>query len=207
MIDVKAFCVGNLDTNCYLLIDADTQNMAVVDPGAYSRELCEYIEKIGGNKLLYVFLTHGHFDHIGYAKQLSDKFGAKICIGEFDKDFLSNGMLNLSQYCGESLEPFNADITLKDSEIIELGNTKIQFIHTPGHTIGSGCYVFDNCILSGDTLFCESMGRTDFISGSYDDMMKSLKRLISLDGDYNVYPGHSAFTTLSHERKYNPCIR
>ena len=90
---------------------------------------------------------------------------------------------------------------------VMLGESEITFMHTPGHTAGSGCYIVDGCIFSGDTLFYGSVGRTDFPTSSMSDMMRSVARLGALDGEYNVYPGHEMFTTLSFERKYNPFMR
>jgi glyoxylase-like metal-dependent hydrolase (beta-lactamase superfamily II) len=207
MIDIKVYNVTLILTNCYLLTDKETGEMAVVDPGDRSDKLIEYVNSTG-DKIKYVFLTHGHFDHIGYAKQLADMYGAKIvCSVEADK-YLSDNKLNLSYRHDEveNISPFKADILLKDGDTIRLGNTEIKFITTPGHTDGCGCYIFDDVIISGDTLFCESYGRTDFETSSFTDMMASLKKLKEIKGDYQVLPGHGLTTTLEHERKYNPLM-
>ena len=174
MIDVKIFNVTVLMTNCCLLTDRKTGKMAVTDPGAPNEELNSEIEKNGG-KLEYVILTHGHYDHISYAKQLAEKFDAKIL--------------------------------LKDGDKFMLGNTEIKYITTPGHTSGCGSYIFDDTIISGDTLFCESYGRTDLPTGDDAEMAKSIRKLKNLEGDYRVIPGHGPTTTLDHERKYNPLMR
>lgn len=206
MIDVKIFNVTVLMTNCCLLTDRKTGKMAVTDPGAPNEELNYEIEKNGG-KLEYVILTHGHYDHISYAKQLAEKFDAKIVTGEKNNEFLSNPTLNLTEKHRLSLKPFSADILLKDGDNFMLGNTEIKYITTPGHTSGCGSYIFDDTIISGDTLFCESYGRTDLPTGDDAEMAKSIRKLKNLEGDYRVIPGHGPTTTLDHERKYNPLMR
>ena len=142
-----------------------------------------------------------------YIKQLAEKFDAKIVTGEKNNEFLSNPTLNLTEKHRLSLKPFSADILLKDGDNFMLGNTEIKYITTPGHTSGCGSYIFDDTIISGDTLFCESYGRTDFPTGDDAEMAKSIRKLKNLEGDYRVIPGHGPTTTLDHERKYNPLMR
>lgn len=206
MINIKIFHVTPLETNCSYLVDEATQKSAVVDPGDRSEELIEEIEKSGG-RLEYVMLTHGHYDHITFAKQLAEMFCAKIVTGRENADFLCDPELNLSRKHGMFIKPFTADILLCDGDTIMLGETRIRYITTPGHTKGCGCYIFDETLISGDTLFCESCGRTDLPTGNSLDMIKSLKKLKELDGDYRVIPGHGPLSTLKHERKYNPLMR
>lgn len=207
MIDIKIFNVTFLFTNCYLLTDKSTGDMAVVDPGGESEKLIQTI-KDSGNNLKYVLLTHGHYDHIGFAKQLADMFKAEIVCGKNTEKFFSDNVLNHSIFHDdiENISPFNADKILEDNEVFKLGYTKITYITTPGHTDGCGCFMFDNVIITGDTLFCESYGRTDLPTGSFPQMMASLKKLKDIKGDYIVYPGHGRSSTLDHERKYNPLM-
>lgn len=207
MIKTDIFKVGHLATNCYLITDIDTGKMAVVDPGDKSDKLINKINSEKGN-LEYVLLTHGHYDHIGFAKQLADMFSAKIVIGREEADFLQQGMLNLYHFHPElkKIEPFYADILLNDEDEFTLGNSNIRYIHTPGHTKGGGCYIIDNDIYSGDTVFCESYGRTDLPTGNNTQMANSLKKIKDLQGDFNIYPGHGSSSTLEHERKYNPLM-
>lgn len=206
MIEVKVYNVTFLATNCCYIVDKATGKSAVVDPGDKSDELIEQIEKDGG-KLEYVLLTHGHYDHIGFAKQLADRFNAKIVTGEKENKFLSTPTLNLSVNHNIDLPAFSADILLNDNDSFMLGETEILYIRTPGHTSGGGCFIFDDTLISGDTLFCESYGRTDLPTGSNSDMYNSILRLKNLSGDYRVIPGHGPVSTLDHERKYNPLMR
>lgn len=207
MIDIKIYNVTSLFTNCYLLTDKATGEMAVVDPGDKSEELIDYIKK-SNNSLKYVLLTHGHYDHIGYAKQLATMFDSKIVCGENTDKFFKNNMLNHSVFHPDikEIKAFDGDILLKDNDKILLGETEITYITTEGHTDGCGCYIFDNTIITGDTLFAQSYGRTDLPTGSINKMIESMKKLKELKGDYVVYPGHGESTTLDFERKYNPLM-
>lgn len=206
MIDIKLYHVTELATNCCYLVDEATGKSAVTDPGAESNALISQIEKDGG-RLEYVILTHGHYDHICFAKQLADKFGAKIVTGKHNNEFLSNTDYNGTARHGIPFTPFCADILLEDGETFMLGETEIKYLYTPGHTSGCGVYIFDDVMISGDTLFCESYGRTDLPTGDDMNMIASLKKLKELDGDYHVIPGHGPMTTLEHERRWNPLMR
>lgn len=206
MINIKNLVLGQLQVNCYFIEDAETGNIAVVDPGDNSNNLSKLIvEK--SDKIKYILLTHGHFDHIGYAKELKNLTNAQVVISKIDEPFLSDGNLNLSlPFFGRSVPTVTADITLNDGDEIMLGNTVIKYISTPGHTAGSGCYIADNAIFTGDTLMKLSMGRTDFPTSSNTDMLASLKKLYNLNQNYTVCPGHGGTSTLDYERKYNPYL-
>lgn len=205
MIEYKIYNVTELATNCIYLVDKATGCNAVVDPGAKSDKLIEQINADGG-KLDYVLLTHGHYDHITFAKQLADMFSAKIITGKANKDFLSNSTLNLSVFHSLNIEPFNADVYLEDGDTFSIGESKVKYISTPGHTMGCGCFITDNLLICGDTLFCESYGRTDLPTGDNGSMVNSFKKLKQLEDDYTVIPGHGPTSTLEHEKKYNPLM-
>lgn len=209
MIDVKRFAVGIMGTNCYVVRDNATDCTAVIDPGDRSDALIKVLDSIGKDKVQYILLTHGHFDHIAFAEELSCKYDAKIVISALDEPFLSDSSLNLSGSFSAPIPPFYADIKLSDGDTLSLGDSTLRFILTPGHTQGSGCYIFedDKVIFSGDTLFCGSMGRVDFPTGNVLDMQRSLHRLRDLKGDFKVYPGHDRDTTLDYEREYNMYLR
>lgn len=201
MIDVKLINVGKLQTNCYVLTDVDTQKVAVVDAGGYNQELEQALD---GKNVDYILLTHGHYDHIAGISKILEKHSPLVVIAKDEEEFLRNINLNMAyRFTRTEFKPIKADILLSDNDEIMLGNTKIKFMQTSGHTAGSGCYIFDNVIMSGDTLFRDNIGRTDFETGSMSEMMNSLQKLSKLDGDYIVYSGHGDKTTLDYERKNN----
>ncbi len=206
MIKVKRYSVGDLKANCYVLNNTDENISIIVDPGGQNTELERYIRKIG--KIKYIFLTHGHFDHISEAKKYKDITGAKIVIGKDEENFLSDATLNLSsKYSKSPIKPFDADILVNDGDEINFGSKKIKVMFTPGHTSGSVCYFVDDMMFSGDTLFRGEIGRTDLKSGNWEQMRVSLKKLYELNDEYVVYPGHGLFTLLSKEKlKYTGLI-
>lgn len=192
---------GDLDNNCYLLLDETTNKSALIDCTVADYRMRELI---GDTDLQYILLTHGHFDHIGGVRDIKKEYGCKVVISSVDAPMLSSGKASLAAFCGAEQNDTEPDITVQDGDEIELGTLKIKVLSTPGHTSGSVCYVVGDALFSGDTLFYCSCGRTDFPTGSSDDMIKSLKKLASLDGNYKVYTGHNQLSNLDFERKNNP---
>lgn len=195
---------GSMDNNCNLIIDEKTNQSALVDCNEFSQKM---IDMIGDTDLKYILLTHGHFDHIIGVKSVKEKYGAQVVISKEDEPMLNSSKLSLAAFCNAPQNNVDADIIVKDGDEITLGEIKIKVMATPGHTSGSVCYIAENCIFSGDTLFYCSCGRTDFPSGSPEQMMSSLQKLKALDGDYKVYTGHNNLTTLDFERKNNPYMK
>ena len=203
MITITHYVVGMIMTNCYLIEDEATGALAVIDPGDECSALYAEINKRGG-ELAYVLLTHGHYDHILGVAELCRRYHPTVCACEAELEVLQKGLYNLTSVHNIRLNAFTVDRLLKDGDVITLGESEITFLHTPGHTAGSGCYLVDGCIFSGDTIFCESVGRTDFPTSSITAMKRSAARIRDLEGDWDILPGHDMFTTLEHERKYNP---
>lgn len=206
MIKIKTFPVGDLQVNCYFVEDTESGNIAVIDPGDSSNAIESYVSENAEN-IKYILLTHGHFDHIGYANKLKELTDAQIAISKTEVPLLSDSSLNLSlMFYGRSLPAISADILLDNNSTVMLGNTEIKYISTPGHTAGSGCFIIDDSIFTGDTLMRLSMGRTDFPTSSIKDMISSLNKLKGLDSSYRIYPGHDSASTLEYEKKNNPCL-
>ncbi len=194
---------GLLRVNSYFLVNEDTNEAVVIDSGENYKKIKQTEESLGV-KIVAVLLTHAHFDHAGNVKKLQDD-GAKVYISKIDAKKLLNEQ-NLSMDFGRKFDYTVADYTFGDQEVLDLIGIKIKVILTPGHTDGSATFMVDNMLFTGDTLFLESVGRTDFITGDREQLINSIKTLFALEGDYAVYPGHQEFTTLEHERKYNTFI-
>ena len=209
MIQVDSVKVGALAVNCCIVTDTATKKTAVVDPGEFTAELEDTLEAVGYENIEYILLTHGHFDHIGGVDRLCEKTErkAKTVIYKSEEQLMNDVRLNLSMpFMGIPLTGIKADILVSDGDEIKLGESVVRVMHTPGHTPGSVCYICDSVIFSGDTLFRESAGRTDFPTGSSRQLMGSLRKLSELKGDYIVYPGHDSTTTLENERANNPYL-
>lgn len=196
---------GPLPTNCYILEDDTTGASAVIDPGFESEELMEAVLHSG--KVEAILLTHGHFDHISGVRKLQKETGAKVYLSADELLFVGDGALNLSgMFLGEPVAPFRVDIPLNNNDVIRVGNLDVRVIGTPGHTVGGVCFLAEDALFSGDTLMKLSCGRTDFPTGSYAQIIDSLRRLGELKGDFRVFPGHGSATTLDYERRNNSCM-
>ena len=196
--------------NCWLLTDEATGKAALVDIGWYTDELDEFIRR---NKIdvEYILLTHGHFDHIMGAAKAKEATGARVLIHKDDNICLIDKKYNLMDDFGVTapLYPCEADIIADDGTAVNIGESEITVMHTPGHSAGSVIFIDreGRNIISGDTLFYSTVGRTDKIGSSAEELADSLRKIIALDGDYTIYPGHGPVTSLSHERVRNIFIR
>ncbi len=204
LLKIQRFPVGILRTNSYLI--SYNNKGIIVDPGGINDKLDENIKKLNG--IEYIILTHGHFDHIMEVKRYQKLTGAKVVIGEDEKDFPIDNSLNLcSEFYKKGINNFHADILLKDGDVLNFNGKEIKVISTPGHTIGSVCYCTDNIMFSGDTLFRGKVGRTDLATGNRDDMLNSLRKLYELKTDYLIYPGHGLTTSLYKEKLLNTGLK
>ena len=194
--------VGMIGTNCYLLTDETADNAtAVIDPGGSADQILARIRKNNLDVKL-ILLTHGHFDHVLGVPGLLKKWpGIPVYVHEKEVNWTGAG----DQYM--LLGPVDNIHTVKEGDTIDFGGTPIEVLHTPGHSPGSVTYRVGDVLFCGDTLFAGSCGRTDFTGGSYGQILQSLKRLVSLEGNLRVCPGHESTTSLDAERAGNPFVR
>lgn len=198
---------GMVRTNVYFLMNMETKEAVVIDPADAPQALQRDLDSFGV-KPVGILLTHGHFDHIGAARELADLYGIPICAGREEEGLLEDAGDNLSTEFGRPLT-VKADRLFADGEVFEMAGFTVRVFHTPGHTRGGVCYYLpqEKTLFSGDTLFHESVGRTDFPTGSMRTLVDSVRRLIrELPEDTAVYPGHESETSIGHEKEYNPFI-
>ena len=206
-LKIDHFVVGPVQTNCYFAVNKETKEMIIIDPGAAAKKLSEKIKE-NEYKPVAILLNHAHFDHASAAEELADEYGIKIYVHEDDKETLTDVETNAS-WMIQKPEEYRADVFLKDEQEIDLAGFHIRVLHTPGHTPGGCCYYFayENVVFTGDSLFCGSIGRTDFKKGSMSDLVRSVKeKLLTLPENTDVFPGHNDFTTIENERMYNPYL-
>jgi hydroxyacylglutathione hydrolase len=190
---MKCFKVGWLSTNCYVVGCEETKEAVLIDPGLETEVEAELILdyiKQNGFRIKYIINTHGHPDHISGNAAMKEATGAPILIHEKADDRVE------------------ADRKLRDGDVIQVGNFKLTVLHTPGHTPCGICLLGDNVVFTGDSLFAGSIGRTDFLGGSFQQLMTSIKtKLLPLPDSLKVYPGHESFSTIGNEKKYNPFLQ
>lgn len=203
---IKTYPVGQIGTNCYVIFREGQNRAVIVDPGAdgtYLINKCRELSLIPEA----ILLTHGHFDHILAVKDIKEAFPEiKIYAGEQEKEILTNPALNLSSGFGKVCTVQDVEY-VKDQETLSLAGISFLVLFTPGHTSGSVCYLVkeEDVLISGDTLFHESLGRTDFPTGNQSLIIKTIaQKLFALPEHTMVYPGHGDITTIGHEKTYNP---
>jgi glyoxylase-like metal-dependent hydrolase (beta-lactamase superfamily II) len=203
--------LGMVSTNSYIIVNGD--EALLIDPEESAEYLIKKCEELQV-KPVAILLTHGHFDHIGAVNGLKEALKLPVYAGEREKEFMADPNLNGSAKMGRVPVSVAGDIFLNDGEIIELAGFKIKAIATPGHTAGGICYYFEagttqiggtGSVFSGDVLFADSFGRTDFPGGSQKDLADSIiNKLFVLPDETRVYPGHGGSTTIGREKKSNP---
>ena len=205
-MNIVKLILGELAANCYIL-ETPEKNAVVIDPGAEAEVITEELEN-RGLTLTKILLTHGHFDHMGAAAELKERYGAQVYISAPDEELLDDKVKSVAYFLPHiPFRPVKADVRIREGDVISQDSMKISVIETPGHTAGSVCFITEDCIFTGDTLFHGSVGRTDLFSGDAKTETESVKRLAALEKNYKLYCGHGPDTDLDTERKFNPFIR
>jgi glyoxylase-like metal-dependent hydrolase (beta-lactamase superfamily II) len=199
-MQIQAFNVGMLSTNCYVVNCVETREAIIIDPGfdgAHEAEqIIRYVDA-STLKVKFIVNTHGHSDHISGDRVLKKQYGVPVCIHAYDAHCLNA--------LGEAISP--VDVLVGDEGWLKFGRMALKVMHTPGHSLGSISLVGEKLVFTGDTLFAGGIGRTDFAGGSDRDMRLSLEKLLRLPDTYVVYPGHGAVSTIGEEKRFNPFLR
>lgn len=204
---IHKLVLGQLQTNSYILADEETNEAVVVDVPDRADIILDFLEE-NNYTVRYIILTHGHFDHILALGELRNKTGAPLLAHENCADFLKDTVKNLCHYTGSVFEATDADRYLKDGDTVTFGSSTLKVLHTPGHTSDCICLLAGDILLSGDTLFQRSVGRTDHPTGNLEQEIISIKeKLLPLPDDTKVYPGHGPMTAIGTERKENPYLQ
>ena len=203
---LETIVVGPLEANCYLVGDAESRMIVIVDPGDDADGIA-HIVQCQNYQVQSILATHGHIDHTGAVKELQDRFHAPFLIHAADSAMIHHMSLQSSQF-GLYYSGIPAiGGHLEDDQILTVGKITFQVIHTPGHTPGSVCLLGDRELISGDTLFAGSIGRTDLPGGNTDSILRSIKtRILVLDPSIQVFPGHGPRSTVDSEKRFNPFL-
>ena len=196
MLNIETLPLGAYQTNCYIVWGENSHDCIVIDPGYAPEQVILEAEDLG-KQITAILLTHGHFDHVGGVKGIAERLGCPVYLHEAE----------LSQPEEMTAGPLCYTNTYGEGDILQVAGLTLRVLHTPGHTPGSVCLLAEDTLFAGDTLFQNSIGRTDFPGGSFVRMQNSLRRLAALEGNFRVLPGHGPETTLDDERTYNPYLR
>lgn len=198
--------LGYLGTNCYILAEEETGTAAMIEAPDQADTILAFLNE-KGYTLTDIILTHGHFDHMLALREVKEKTGAKLSVHENGVDFLKDSAKNLCHHSGVEWIPVAPDVLLRDGDMVTLGGKEFKVIHTPGHTSDSICLYGEGILVAGDTLFQQSVGRTDFATGNLQQEIASIKnKLLVLPDETVVYPGHGPATTIGEERRGNPYL-
>lgn len=202
----EAMAVGSYYSNCYIVGSNSTKEAAIIDPGADFNKINSKINELGLTPKI-IILTHAHADHIGAVQDFVNSYGSLVYIHKDDVELLKDGNKNFSKVLTGKNISIIPDVVLEDNDEIILGDLKFEIIHTPGHTKGGICIKVGNIMMTGDTLFNKSIGRTDFRGGSFDEIINSIQeKIFTHDDDTIIYPGHNSPSTIKSEKLGNPFV-
>lgn len=199
MLNINIVPAGVYDVNCYILVDDESKECAVIDAGGDAGRIEAAIKSMNG-KPKYLLLTHGHFDHVGGVEEICSTYNIPFYISKADEEYMEkdNSIFGTLP---------KASGYLKEGDVLKLGSYEIKVIETPGHTKGGLCFAVDNKVFTGDTLFQGSVGRTDFLGGDMEEIIRSIKtKLLPLGDDVKVYPGHGSSSSIGFEKMKNPYL-
>ena len=203
---INRLVVGPVSTNCYIVSNEETKETFIIDPGEEAESIEQKLQEEQLN-LKAILLTHGHFDHMMAVNELLEKHQVEVYIGENEEELLGDPYQNCSGSMMNRPYITKANKTLKDNDVLELAGMTKKVLYTPGHTGGGVCYYLEaeNVLFSGDTVFCQSVGRSDLPTGNGRVLQESIrKKIVPLPEDMQIFPGHGDSTILSYEKKYNP---
>jgi len=205
MIRVKKIISGILKENCYVVYDCESLQAVIIDPGEDGEEVIYEIEK---DKLKPEMLvnTHGHYDHVASDDQIRSEFKIPLAVHKYELEMLADSCKNASNLFGFPKTVKEPEIVLEDYQKVKLSFTTFKVVHTPGHTKGSICLLFKDFLITGDTLFAGTIGRTDLVGGDYEKILDSLSKIKKLDSRLIIYPGHGSRSTLANELRHNPYL-
>lgn len=195
---IKTIIAGMYEENCYLIMDENSKELAIIDPGGQANLLIKEIERLSA-KTKFILLTHGHMDHVGAVVELINKFKIPFYMNAKEEEFMGDNFV-----FGE-LPKASGD--LKEGDTLRLGKHLIKVIETPGHTVGGVCFLVDDKLFTGDTLFQGSIGRSDFPGGNGMLLVKNIKeKLLPLGDNIKVFPGHGGASNIGYEKRNNPFL-
>ena len=203
---IETIVVGPLMVNCYLVACERTKKAVIIDPGDEEDLILARVRELELN-VQYILLTHGHIDHIGAVAEVKAATGAPVCAHEADRFLIANAPTQAGLFGLRRPTAFQIDRPISEGDELAVGDVVLRVIETPGHSPGGVCYDGGEVLFSGDTLFQQSIGRTDLPGGSYEQLVGSIRsKLFVLPDDVPVHPGHGPPTTLGEEKRFNPFL-